>query len=759
MSVSITSLREHLAAHTQNNRNHTHRHRYQQPPHHGRDKGKRHALRKLSRATVQRTVDFVVSSVFRAKKHRDQSSSLSDLSVVSPYGPLEEGAKEEGDVGRGNNDNSNATPTSSSNSNKTTVGVHQLPSITTQRSSLSFGLDFFAHGEFGASSAKPEESPVPVGSFNILPPELKMRILSYLGPLWLLKYSAVSREWRNMCLHGSLWKVIDTEELQFYMTSEKLLSLIVGAGPFLRELNIKGGEYMFGSSELAHIARSCPNITNLSIETACWYWELQLDLEGFIRRLEASHPTLRNITLSGSSAALHMGISRAISSQCTQLRRLDLSHTYHHHIGEEQGVLSARALQHVVESCPYLEDMVLPYSDFLRDRDLLLALYRTNKLSVLRISDLDMTEPALNLFFYGTSSYTTTLDAPPRRLRYLEVSRCDGVPGRALNNIVGLLPDLEVFILKECEVLDTSALSNLVHSFTRLKRLAFRSIIINAPFLHMLASAPCTATLRALEFEDALPITDDEAVPLIQNCPRLRALRLCDTNITDQTLVAVCDKVARAGRTDRPPIHRFMFTIHNCMKVSWAGIQQVLATNSGSNDWFKSLAARPHPRLAHPQYLPRHHRAPWGENEHPLHFPRRLIQVQCAFTHMAYASLHTTYVLNGDRQRALDLERQICDYSMGGVETKVLRKSPLSLRLKSLVSKLARAEAHSWTAMREQINFSRCQCLSLISFEQRPDPAALMTAMTTPRRRNRQHVNAVQEIVEENVEIEAALTL
>lgn len=741
MATPIASLREQLNANQSPFHDHDHDHDHDHGEGQERRK-KRLAFRKLSRTTAQRTVDFVMSHVFRAKKHGQRPSS--DRSIVSPFGPLREGAKDDtAQVDRSinnasNHSNNNNNHNHNRNNNKrdstATVGVHRLPSVSRRRSSLSLGLDFVTHGETGMQSQESQESPLPAGCFDILPVELKMRIFSFLGPASLLWYTLVSPEWRSMCLHGSLWKVIDTDELRPFISSDKLLSLIIESGPFVRDLNIRAGEYIIGSPELMNIGHHCTNLTSLAVETTCWYWELQLDIEGFIRVLEHGNPTLRNLALKGSSAALPMGISRAIGKYCTQLRCLDLSRTYHH-AGEELGVLSPSALRNIVEQCPNLEELILPYSHFLRNRELLLALHTANKLSILQIADLDVTEEALNLFFHGSpSSYMTLLNPPPpRRLRHLEVSRCNSVSGRALNSIVGLLPDLEIFILKECFVADTSALSNLVFSFSRLRFLALQSIAIDVPFLGMLASAPCTASLEVLEFDDAMLITDNEAIPLIQNCPRLRALRLSETNITDQTLVTVCDKVARAGRGSRPPTFYFHLTVNNCMKVSWAGIQQVLATNSGSYEWSRFLASR----------APSHSSSPYPSQDsvrdtiksepqckHPPLYPHQLIRVQCAYNHMVYTALHTNYIIEGEPARALDLERKISAVAMGGVEAKVLRRSPLRLRLKSLVSKVARAEAHRWIALREQINFSRSQCLSLINYEERPDFATTRGVVT-----------------------------
>jgi F-box and leucine-rich repeat protein 2/20 len=73
-----------------------------------------------------------------------------------------------------------------------------------------------------------------------LPQELRVRIFQFLQPKQIIRCSAVSKSWQNMCFDGQLWINVDAQEYYQDIPSESLVKIMTAAGPFVRALNLRG---------------------------------------------------------------------------------------------------------------------------------------------------------------------------------------------------------------------------------------------------------------------------------------------------------------------------------------------------------------------------------------------------------------------------------------------------------------------------------------------------------------------------------------
>ena len=99
-----------------------------------------------------------------------------------------------------------------------------------------------------------------------MPGELRMEILSYLRPKELVRCSTVSKAWHSMCFDGQLWSNLDTSEYYQDITADALVRIIATAGPFVRDLNLRGCVQLREKWNSKGLADACTNLENFSLE-------------------------------------------------------------------------------------------------------------------------------------------------------------------------------------------------------------------------------------------------------------------------------------------------------------------------------------------------------------------------------------------------------------------------------------------------------------------------------------------------------------
>ena len=105
----------------------------------------------------------------------------------------------------------------------------------------------------------------PYKDFNFwrdLPSELKMEILTYLEPREIVRCSTVSKAWHKMCFDGQLWAILDTTGFYQDIPADALVNIIISAGPFVRDLNLRGCVQLRERWHAKGLADACRNLEN-----------------------------------------------------------------------------------------------------------------------------------------------------------------------------------------------------------------------------------------------------------------------------------------------------------------------------------------------------------------------------------------------------------------------------------------------------------------------------------------------------------------
>ncbi|KAL8726354.1 MAG: hypothetical protein Q9166_006761 [cf. Caloplaca sp. 2 TL-2023] len=86
----------------------------------------------------------------------------------------------------------------------------------------------------------PKRKPRSIDFWGEMPDEIKVHIFRFLKPWEIVRCSAVSKSWHKMCFDGQLWTNIDTHEYYRDIPSASLVRIMTAAGPFVRDLNLRG---------------------------------------------------------------------------------------------------------------------------------------------------------------------------------------------------------------------------------------------------------------------------------------------------------------------------------------------------------------------------------------------------------------------------------------------------------------------------------------------------------------------------------------
>lgn len=73
-----------------------------------------------------------------------------------------------------------------------------------------------------------------------MPHEIKLSIFAHLKPKELVRVSVVNKSFHKTCFDGQLWTCFDASEFYKDIPAESLAKIIVSAGPFIKDLNLRG---------------------------------------------------------------------------------------------------------------------------------------------------------------------------------------------------------------------------------------------------------------------------------------------------------------------------------------------------------------------------------------------------------------------------------------------------------------------------------------------------------------------------------------
>ncbi|EEQ83711.1 F-box domain-containing protein [Blastomyces dermatitidis ER-3] len=411
-----------------------------------------------------------------------------------------------------------------------------------------------------------------------MPEEIKMAILQYLPAKDLFRCSRVSKAWNKMCFDGQLWARLDTSTYYTDIPSEALVKVITGAGPFLRDLNLRGCTQL-ENAWLSHgelISNTCHNLVNLCIRDSRIN---RTTLHLLIRK----NPKLVHVDVSGLSIVSNASM-KTISQNCPQLEFLDISWC--------KGV-DARGLRRIVASCPHLRDLRVNELSGFDNRQLLVQLFETNSLERLILSHCSsLSDASLKILMEGVDPEIDLLTGravvPPRKLKHLDLSRCRSLTDVGIKSLAHNLPDLEGLQLSQCPNIGDNALLEVIRTTPRLTHLDLEELDkLTNTFLLELSKARCAGTLQHLNLSYCERVGDTGMLQLLKSCPRIRSLDLDNTRASDLTLIELCKQARTRGSSNSFPRLGFRVAVFDCGNVTWVGIREVLSCNT--------FVARPFP--------------------------------------------------------------------------------------------------------------------------------------------------------------------
>ncbi|KAJ5103284.1 hypothetical protein N7532_003813 [Penicillium argentinense] len=494
--------------------------------------------------------------------------------------------------------------------------------------------------------------------WDAMPQEIQLEVFSYLKPCELVRCSAVSKTWNEMCYDGQLWAKIDTADYYQKIPGSDLVNLITSGGPYLRDLNIRGCVQMQTQWASAHgerIAKLCQNVVKLSLE-GCRI--SQRPLHNFLR----NNSRLEYINLSGLKSADNDTL-KAISESCPQLEILNVSFCTN---------VAHKGLTYVVGACKRLKDLRASETGYFNDQ-LMKVMHKRNNLERLIFSNKYMFDWSLEMLMHGKNPKIDLLSnrpiAPPRRLRHLDLHQCKALTDKGLRYLAYNVPNLEGLQVSQCAKLTDSAIIDVIRTTPKLSHLELEDLgKLTNEVLTELAQAPCSQSLEHLNISFCESLGDTGMLALMKNCPKLRSVEMDNTKVSDLTLMEASFQLRKRGYGSELPKVGLRLVVFDCANVTWAGVREVLSSNAriprsrkpvqpiatvtqvsedGSSPTTSAFVT---PNSTPPPPLPT--------------YPNEIIQLKCFYGWQQTVNEHTKRVLRGDLQSASRIDRKWADYMM-----------------------------------------------------------------------------------------------
>jgi F-box/leucine-rich repeat protein 2/20 len=480
-------------------------------------------------------------------------------------------------------------------------------------------------------------------SFNFwkdLPSELAMEILSYLEPREVVRCSAVSKQWHSNCFDGQLWSILDTSDFYRDIPADALINIVTSAGPFVRDLNLRGCVQLREQWHAKGLSGACSNLENFSLEgcriekTAIHCFLLQ-------------NPRLVYINLSGLAGATNSAM-KVIAENCPKLEHLNVSWCNN---------VDTRGLRRVVEACPDLRDLRAGEVHGWDDVEFMQILFERNSLERLILMNCDsLNDESLTVLMEGQDSEMDYLTgrriAPARKLKHLDLTRCRGISHKGLEKCIDRLPEMEGLQLNKCHGITDDVLASMLNGMPNLTHLDLEELVeLSNTVLQSLAVAPCANILRHMSISYCENLGDVGMLPILKNCTKLESLDMDNTRVSDLSLAEAAAMVrARATRTTlkQQPSVGLRLAAYDCQNVTWTGIREVLSRNA-------EVLRRTLPSST-PLSLSTETASPTAQPTRT--YPTQIIQLKCFYNYQPTVEEHTKRVLRGDFSAATRLERK-----------------------------------------------------------------------------------------------------
>lgn len=485
------------------------------------------------------------------------------------------------------------------------------------------------------ATAAADKSPFPF--WDSMPHEIRVAIFEYLEPKELVRISRVSKTFYKFCFDGQLWTSLDASEFYRDIPAESLTRIVVAAGPFIKDLNLRGCVQVEHYKRTEVIVKACKNLMNATLE-GCRNFS-----KNTLHALLRSNEKLVHLNLTGLSAVSNTSC-QIIAESCPQLESFNVSWCQK---------VDAKGIMTIVDSCTRLRDLRAGEVRGFDNLDTAESIFVTNKLERLVLSGCaELNDEAFKIMMHGRDPKVDILTdvpiVPPRKLRHLDLSRCVRLSSTGVKAIGHLVPDLEGLQLSGCKTLTDAALEPILASTPRLTHLELEDLeeITNSLLSEHLAKAPCATTLEHLSLSYCESVGDVGVLPVMQKCTSLRSVDLDNTRISDLVLAEAASMVlkrsARTTDSSSRPQATLQMVVYDCHNVTWTGIREVL---------FRNAQIRPQAG-----YTGR------------VTYPTEVIGLKCFYGFQMTVDEHYKRVLRGDFISASRLERKWADYMQANEE-------------------------------------------------------------------------------------------
>ncbi|KAI9055132.1 hypothetical protein LZ554_000097 [Drepanopeziza brunnea f. sp. 'monogermtubi'] len=424
----------------------------------------------------------------------------------------------------------------------------------------------------------PAQTPKRRANFNFwreMPPELRLAVFAFLRPKELVRASVVSKLFHETCFDGQLWTCFDASECCKTIPAESLAKIIVTAGPFVKDINLRGCVQVEHYKRAEVVVKACRNLISANLE-GCKNFQ-----RSTLHNLLKNNERLASLTLTGLPAVTN-STCKIIAKSCPSLEMFNVSWCTH---------MDARGVQTVINGCPKLKDLRAGELRGFHNLEVAQDIFDTNNLERLVLSGCsDITDEALQIILHGKEPDLDILTdipiVPIRKLRHLDLSRCSRLTNAGIRTLAHLVPALEGLQLSGCMALTDNALTNVLATIPKLTHLDLEELseLTNSFLSEHLAKAPCAPSLEHLSISYCENIGDTGMLPVIRACTSLRRVDMDNTKISDLVLAEaasmVCARSLRATGAPSPPRVSLQMIVFDCSNVTWTGVREVISRNS-----------------------------------------------------------------------------------------------------------------------------------------------------------------------------------
>ncbi|KAI4116115.1 MAG: hypothetical protein LQ338_007760 [Usnochroma carphineum] len=429
----------------------------------------------------------------------------------------------------------------------------------------------------------PERKRRAIDFWGEMPYEIRIQIFQCLQPWEIVRCSVVSKSWHKMCFDGQLWTNVDTHEYYRDIPSTSLVKIMTAAGPFVRDLNLRGCAQLWErwTTHGQAISDACRNLQYFSLE-GCR-----------IDRSSVHYFLLRNTRLVHINfcgvQAVNNSAMKIVAQGCPQLEFLDVSWCNH---------LDTQGLHKVVQSCPKLKELKASETRGWNDKAFLLDLFHGNTLERLVIAHSDIDDEGLEVLLQGENPeidpLTDKLVVAPRKFRHLNLSRCHHLSDKGVKCLAHNVPQLAGLEVSHIISLTDDAFKHLFDDAPLLTHLDMEEIEdITNTTLQNLAQSSCAPFLQRLNISYCENLGDTGMLPVLKACRSLRTIDMDNTRVSDLVLTEAAAQIRLRDRESPlgPPFYRdatvqqprkvaLHLTVYDCQNVTWTGIREIMSRNT-----------------------------------------------------------------------------------------------------------------------------------------------------------------------------------